>query len=223
MESVAVGFSDGEFGGAEVELIAFDLADGAEVDDVGTMDSDEMRREQFDELLQSDEAHDGFIGFEDEGGVVSLGLDVLQSGKVDAVDGVTVFEKEGIGGGFRRSGSAVFEFQDGFCETTEVEGLDQVVDDVELVALSSEVGVGADDDYGSLAWEGLEKGDAVNPRELQVEEDGVEGLGGEKMEGGGTVVDFKAVVDGSDLGEVALDQIAGQGVVIDYEAFHGAS
>ncbi len=42
------------------------------------------------------------------------------------------------------------------------------------------------------------------------------------MEGGGAVVDLEAVVDASDLLEVGLDEIAGEGVVIDYEAFHDA-
>ena len=42
------------------------------------------------------------------------------------------------------------------------------------------------------------------------------------MEGGGAVVDLEAVVDAADLVEVVLNEIAGEGVVIHYEAFHDA-
>jgi len=171
--------------------------------------------------LEGHQAHNGLVALEDEGSVVALGLDVEKAGEVNAVDGVAVFEEEGVLAGVGFGGGAVFEFEDGFGKTTEVEGLDEVVDDVELVAFSSEVGAGTDDDDGGFAGEGLEKGDAVDAGQLEIEEDGVEGLGGEKVEGGGSVVDLEAVGDAADLSEEALDEVAGEGVVIDNETFHG--
>ncbi len=157
MEVVAVGFTDGEFflAGAEVELGAVDLADGAEVDDVGTMDADEMRREEGAEFLEGEEAKDGLGFLEGEGGVVALGFDEQEVGEVDAVNGGAVFEEKGIGVAGGVAGGAVLEFEDGFGEAGEVEGFDEVVDNVELVALCAEVGTGADDDDGGVAGEGF--------------------------------------------------------------------
>lgn len=57
---------------------------------------------------------------------------------------------------------------------------------------------------------------------MEIEEDGVEGLCGEEVECSGAFVDLQAVVNSSDLLEVGFDQIAGQRVVIDNEALHGA-
>lgn len=50
MKIITVGFSDGEFGHAKVELVAFDLADGTEVDDIGPVGADEVLGQKGDEL-----------------------------------------------------------------------------------------------------------------------------------------------------------------------------
>ena len=157
MEVVAVGFADGEFflAGAEVELVTVDLADGAEVDDVGTVDADEMRGEEGGKFLEGEETEDGFGFLEGEGSVVALCFDEEEVGEVDAVNGGAVFEEEGIGVAGGVAGGAVFEFEDGFGEAGEVEGFDEVVDDVELVAFGAEVGTGADDDDSGVSGEGF--------------------------------------------------------------------
>lgn len=82
MEVVAVGFADGEFflTGAEFELVAVDLADGSEVDDVGAVNADEMRREEGAEFLEGEEAEDGLGFLKGEGGVVALGFDEEEVG-----------------------------------------------------------------------------------------------------------------------------------------------
>lgn len=77
---VAVGFTDRDFCCSEVEFVAFDLADAVEVDDVGTVGSGEVCGQEWDELGEGHEGHDGFVVLEDEGGVVALGLDVEKAG-----------------------------------------------------------------------------------------------------------------------------------------------
>lgn len=71
------------------------------------------------------------------------------------MNGGAVFEEEGIGVAGGVAGGAVLEFEDGFGEAGEVKGLDEVVDDVEMVALCAEVGTGADDDNGGVSGEGF--------------------------------------------------------------------
>jgi hypothetical protein len=89
-----------------------------------------------------------------------------------------------------------------------------------LVAFGSELVIGADDDDGGVAAEGLEEGDPVDPRELEVEKDGVKRVCREELQGGRAIVDLEAVFDASDTLEVALDKIADERVVINNEAFH---
>lgn len=64
--------------------------------------------------------------------------------------------------------AAVFEFEDGLGEAAKLERFDEVVDDIELVAFGTEVGVGADDDDRGATREGFEEGDAINAGELEV-------------------------------------------------------
>lgn len=52
---VAVGFTDRDLCCSEVEFVAFDLADAAEVDDVGTVGSGEMCGQEWDELGEGHE------------------------------------------------------------------------------------------------------------------------------------------------------------------------
>lgn len=96
VEDLAVGFADGEFGLTEIELVSLDLLNGTEVDDIGPVDAEKVRREEGVELLQGEEAHYGLALRENEGRVIPLGFDVEKFGKVDPMNGITVFEEEGV-------------------------------------------------------------------------------------------------------------------------------
>src|SRR5579863_1052317 len=187
-EYFQIGFADGDFGCADVDLVVLDAGDGGLGHDVGVVDADEFAVGQL--VFEGFEALEGddLLGGSVERDVVSEAFDKQDVADVD-LDITCAFLHKNIirVGGFFFGGvgetEALFCFADRFDETLEGDGFFEIVDDIEVIALKGELGKGGGKNGKGPVGQDLEKGETGHFGHADVDKQEIGRVGLERFEG----------------------------------------